>query len=865
MKLNKTLLAKLIISAFLILLNNAIAAQEQLPYQNSKLKIEDRINDLLPRMTLEEKIALVTGDKIPEKGVIGSEGIERLNIPGFKIEHGPYAFKGWFGPNQPKEMGTYFPVSIAQASTWDTDLIYKINAAMATEMKASGGQANAGPAMNIIRDPRGGRSFEYFTEDPFLNGEVAQAYVLGLQSQKVMANLKHFVCNNQEFNRHKLNIIVSERALREIYLPGFKKAIQEGGAWSVMGAYNKVNDVYSCENPFLLTKILREDWGFKGFVLSDWSGTHSTANSANAGLDVEMPRERWYGKNLIDAVKNGEVTEQTIDKMTGNLLRGMFWSGAFDIKPSLDKSILHNKKHLEIAREASAKSMVLLKNDTKILPLNLNKIKKIAVIGPNGNYGIHYNNGNYNPHLFQGGGSAYVDVKKDLMVTPFQGIKNNVTKAVEINYASGTYAEEGCGIIPVKYLKTENGKPGLQATYYNNNSNERQIIKTEVDEVIYKEWMSEDDVPEAGMEKNIPSKFSVQWTGILTAPASRNFTFSIRNSSGSAKLYINDQLITSNKKGSWSDWVGMGSIELEQGKEYKIIAEYARTGHRADFRLGWDYENVAWLEQAKKLAKESDAVILTVGLSGHMAEREAGDRNHLRLFPAQENLINEIAKINKNTTVAVFAGSAIDMRNWLPNVSSVLMSWYPGEQGGNALADVVFGKVNPSAKLTITFPKSLEQYPEDFYSIEERNIYKEGIYVGYRYFDKYKIEPLFPFGYGLSYTNFNYSNLKINAKNNSAKVVLDIENTGDFEGADVVQLYVRDLESSADRPLKELKDFKKVILKKGEKKTIEFTLSESAFAFWDEVSKDWKVEPGEFEILIGKSSENIILKKIIKI
>ena len=256
--------------AFLILQINSIKAQGKLPYQNSKLKIEERINDLLPRMTLEEKVELVTGDKIPAKGVIGSEGIKRLNIPGFKIEHGPYAFKGWFGPNQAKEMGTYFPVSIAQASTWDRPLIQEINAAMASEMKASGGQANAGPAMNIIRDPRGGRSFEYFTEDPFLNGEIAKAYTLGLQSQKIMANLKHYVCNNQEFNRHKLNIIVNERTLREIYLPGFKKAIQEGGAWSVMGAYNKVNDIYSCENPFLLNKILREDWGFKGFVLSDW-------------------------------------------------------------------------------------------------------------------------------------------------------------------------------------------------------------------------------------------------------------------------------------------------------------------------------------------------------------------------------------------------------------------------------------------------------------------------------------------------------------------------------------------------------------------------------------------------------------------
>ncbi|MDB4181040.1 glycoside hydrolase family 3 C-terminal domain-containing protein, partial [Flavobacteriaceae bacterium] len=719
--------------------------------------------------------------------------------------------------------------------------------------------------MNIIRDPRGGRSFEYFTEDPFLNGEVAKAYTLGLQSQKIMANLKHYVCNNQEFNRHKLNIIVNERTLREIYLPGFKKAIQEGGAWSVMGAYNKVNDIYSCENPFLLNKVLREDWGFKGFVLSDWSGTHSTANSANAGLDMEMPRERWFGKNLIKAIKNGEVTEQTINKMTGNLLRGMFWSGAFDTKPSLDKSILHNKKHLKIAREASAKSMVLLKNDAQVLPFSADKIKKIAVIGPNGNYGIHYNNGQYNPHLLQGGGSAFVEVKEHLMITPFQGIKNNVEKDVKVTYAPGSYAESGCGIIPVKYIKTPNGKPGLLATYFNNNSKNRKEVKREIDVVVSKVWTKELDIPEAGNEKDDLSRFSAQWSGILTAPATRNYTFSVRNSAGSAKLFINDKLIASNKNGSWLDWNGMGSIELEAGNQYKIRAEYAKIGPRADFRLGWDYENVAWLEQAKKIAKEADAVILTVGLSGHMGEREAGDRNHLRLFPAQENLINEIAKINKNTVVTIIAGGAIDMRNWLPNVSSVLMAWYPGEQGGNGLADVLFGKVNPSAKLTITFPQSLGQYPKDFHSKGDRNEYKEGLYVGYRYFDKFKKETLFPFGHGLSYTNFKYSKLKVSKKKSSTKVCVNVENTGSFDGADVVQLYVRDLESSVDRPLKELKAFKKVYLKKGEKKTIEFKLTERAFAFWDSVSKDWKLESGEFEILIGKSSENIVLKKVIKL
>ncbi|WP_010136354.1 beta-glucosidase [Ochrovirga pacifica] len=855
MKLNFSV-KKLFVFALYLMVQTANS--QKITYKNPEAPIESRVEDLLQRMTLKEKIALVTGDKIPKKGVIGSEGIPRLGVPGFKIEHGPYAFKGWFAGGEPKEMGTYFPVSIAQASTWDKALIEKVNATMAKEMKASGGQANAGPAMNIIRDPRGGRSFEYFTEDPYLNGEVAAAYTKGLQSERVMANLKHYLCNNQEYNRHRINIIADERTLREIYLPGFKKAIQKGGAWSVMGAYNKLNGVYSCENPFLLTKVLREDWGFKGFVLSDWAGTHSTAASANAGLDLEMPNERWYGKKLLKAVSKGEVSEETINKMTGNLLRGMFWSGAFDEKPSLDKSLLHSKKHLKVAREAAANGMVLLKNEENVLPFDLKKVKKIAVIGPNGNYGKHYNNGKFDPHLFQGGGSAFVNVKKNQIVTPFQGIKNNVPNGVKVTYLPGSYAESGCGVIPSKYLRTPSGKEGLLATYYNNNNANKKVVKTEIDKVISEEWIGEIDIPEAGNEKDDLSRFSVEWTGSLKAPETREYTFSIRNYSGAAKLYINDKLIASNKNGNWLDWNAMGSIVLEAGKSYSIKAQYAKTGGRADFRLSWDYENVAWLKKAVKLAKESDAVILTVGLSGHMGEREAGDRNHLRLFPAQEQLINKVAKANKNTAVTVIAGGAIDMRNWMDSVPSILMGWYPGEQGGNALADVLFGKVNPSAKLPITFPKSLDQYPSDFHTRGVESQYKEGIYVGYRYFDKYKKEPLFPFGHGLSYTTFKYKKIKVNSL--KREVTVTIKNTGAYDGAEVIQLYVRDVKSSVDRPLKELKDFKKVFLKKGELKTVKFKLTDEAFAFWDDIQKSWKVESGDFEIMVGTSSSDIKLK-----
>jgi beta-glucosidase len=837
---------------------SSLFADETPAYKNAELPIEKRVQDLLGRMTLEEKVDFVTGNKIPEKGVIGSVGIPRLGLPNFKIEHGPYAFKGWYGPNQPKEIGTYFPVSISQAASWDRDLVQRVNAEMGREMKSSGGHANAGPAMCIIRDPRGGRSFEYYTEDPYLNGQIAAAHTRGVQSEGIMANLKHFACNNQEWNRHRLNVTVDERTLREIYLAGFKTAIQEGGAWSVMGAYNKINGTYSCENPFLLTKVLREDWGFNGFVLSDWAGTHSTAPSANAGLDLEMPNESWYGKKLMKSIKTGEVTEETLNSMVGNLLRGMIWAGALDGEPPRDKSVLHNEKAIAAAREAAAKGMVLLKNDKNVLPFDRAKIKKIAVIGPNGNYGPHYNDGEYNTHLLQGGGSAYIDVNQNRLITAFQGMKANAGEGIEVVYAPGCYAESGCGMIPAKYLKTPDEKSeGLLAEYYNNDRFNGEPAKIEIDKNISHMWRAEIPIPEAGRSNDDNVRFSVIWNGNLVAPETRTYTFSVRNYAGNAELFINGKLLCSNKGGSWLNFNDMATIDLKAGESYDIKVKYAKISGRADFRLGWDYENAQWMKEAVALAEDADAVLMTVGLSGHMGEREAGDRNHLRLFPAQEELINTIAKVNPNTAVSIIAGSAIDMRNWMGSASSILMAWYPGEQGGNGLADVVFGDVNPSARLPITFPQSLKQYPEDFHCMGTEIEYKEGIFVGYRYFDKHNLKPLFPFGYGLSYTEFSYGEPAVEADGVNVSVRLDITNTGKCRGAEVVQLYVKDVECSVPRPPKELKGFEKVWLGPGETKTVSFELDDRAFSFFDEASGDWTVEPGEFELLIGSSSRDI--------
>lgn len=849
---------KTIVFFIAIVLSTKMQSQNKAIYKDASQPIESRVKDLQKRMTLEEKVSYVTGAALKNRQE-AIRGNKRLGIPDFIIAHGPFGMKiKKLRPNNRVlvEAGTYFPVSIAMAATWDVDKVKEITSTIGKEMNAVGAMSNAGPAMNIIRDPRTGRSFEYFTEDPYLNGEIASAYTKGIQQEKIAAILKHYIVNNQELNRHRVDVDVSERALREIYLPGFKKAVTEANARVIMGAYNKVNGVYSCENPFLLQDVLRGDWGFDGFVLSDWAGVQSTAPSANNGLDVEMPRAKWFGKKLLDAVKQGEVKEETIDTMVSNVLRVVFWSGAFDQGPMYDTKVVRSKEHLQVARSASSEAIVLLKNETNNLPVDLKKVKSIAVIGPNGDYGKHYLDGAYNIGLLQGGGSSKLNTYKENMVTPLQGIKANVPRGVKVAYEPGCYAESGFGLIPLNYLSAK-GKEGLEIAYYGNSSFEGEPLKREMTNKRAFRFSQGLDIPEAGNEKvSDKNKFSIELTSELEVPESGDYEFELRNEGGDSQMFINGQLLIENKKGSRVNWNSEGKINLEKGKKYTLLVKYANFGQRvSNLRIGWNYENKMYLEKAKELARKSDVVFLTVGLSAQMGETEAGDRRTLALASAQETLIKEITKINKNTSVILTAGSAVTMDKWINDAPTILTAWYPGEQGGNGIADVLFGKVNPSGKLPITFPKSYSQYPEDFYAYDLDVHYKEGIYVGYRYFDKFEKDPLFPFGHGLSYTSFKYSKIKVSKK----KVKVTIENTGDYEGKEVVQLYVRDLESSVDRPLKELKGFQKVSLEKGQKKTITFELTDEAFAFWDDASKAWKAEPGQFEILVGSSSTDIRL------
>ncbi|WP_299668705.1 glycoside hydrolase family 3 C-terminal domain-containing protein [uncultured Polaribacter sp.] len=731
---------------FLLAIIPLIKAQT-IPYKDTSLSPEIRTEDVLSRMTLEEKVTQLSGLGKGQGefgnsnvGIFGTPGNERLGIPKLVMGHG---ITGVRSGRDTTVNSTYMMTPIGIAASWDTELYERAATAVAKEMVALNQNLNLGTTLNIIRHPLGGRNWESFSEDPYLTSRFGVTYVKAMQANGIICGPKHFVANNQERHRFDINNVVDERTLREIYLPGFKAAVMEGGALNIMGAYNRLNGTYMCENKWLLTDILRKEWGFKGFVLSDFAnGVQSTVPSALAGLNVEMHGTKYYGDKLIAAIKNGELDESVVDQLLREKLWVMFSMGVFDKKWKQPKSIVHSDAHKKIALDVARKAAVLLKNDDAILPLNQSKIKKLAVIGPNAKRTSDHPTYYY----MQGGGSGRTYHFKNAINNPVDEIKS-IAKNTKVIYALG------CTV--------------------SNKSRE-----------------------------------------------------------------------TGDKK------------KLEDQQKIKADKEQ-------DKKLIYD---------AVQLAKHVDAVVLVVGLHGGL-ETEGWDREHPYLPGSQVELIKQVSKVNPNTVVVLTGGSFIDVSEWIDDVKGVLYHFYCGEKIGQAMAEILFGDVNPSGKLPVSFPKSIEQYPEGSILIHPigysksniSNIYSEGIFVGYRYFDKAQEDMRFPFGYGLSYTTFDYSQLEVKKINNTFKVTVTITNLGHIDGDEVVQLYVNDQKSSIERPVRELKGFARVSLKAGESKKVAFTLKEDAFAFWSPNTKQWTVESGEFIIEVGANSRDIKLSKTIKI
>lgn len=826
----------------------------------SLITIDQEVSKIVDAMTLNEKMLLMHGDR-DELGYDGTPAIPRLKIPPYIIAHGPFSARV-FWPNEATgkraiRMGTFMSCSMNYASSWDPDLVRRVAAGVGREIRSAGNNSVAGPAMNIVRDLRDGRSAEYYTEDPYLNARTAVAFVEGVQSQHVIATLKHFACNNQGFSRGTIDVLVSKRALNEIYLPGFEYAVKEADAMSVMSAYNRVNGEYCAQNSYLLSDELRQRWGFKGFVMSDWSGTHSTVPTVEAGLDLEMPRARWYGAKLKQAVESGEVSQSLIDQRVSNILRTMFVAKCFDPDfmnpPASDFKSDAMKK---LALDMAVNSIVLLKNKSRVLPFDKTILKRVAVIGPASSYGEQFDGGKYDFSLFEEGGSAHVAPDEQDMITPLDGIRALLGDKVQVVYSPGCYAENGCGPIASKYFLSKDGMPGLNVTYFEG-TDFKDVQREAVDPTVSLHAEIDPLVPEAGRPTKSGKKFCARWTGKLIAPILRVYTLELRFD-GHARLEIDGKVLFEGD-GNNDFWWHQVKVTLEKGP-HDLVLEYQK-GSGGIMQLWWDYENLAWTQESVDLAKTADAVIVNLGNSGNM-EREGRDRFWgLALSEAQQNLIRAVAKVNPKTAAVTFT-AGVCMDSWIDDVPAVIAAIYPGQEAGKALAQLLFGDVNPSGKLPVSIPKSVDQYPKNHWPGSDDKIdYQEGVFVGYRYFDEHQIEPQFPFGHGLSYTTFAYGEPKLSQRSvrigETMTVSLKITNTGDRAGAEVVQLYVHDVECSVPRPPKELKAFQKVFLQPRETKIVTLTLDKRSFAFLSEKQNDWVVEPGKFDLLIGGSSRDI--------
>ena len=738
------------IACFLLLLPSFSQAQQSIPvYLDNNKPMEERVEDALSRLTLEEKVALTHA-----QSKFCSPGVARLGIPEFWMTDGPHGIRPevlwdeWEQAGWTNDSCVAFPALTCLAATWNPEIALLYGKSIGEEARYRNKTVLLGPGVNIYRSPLNGRNFEYMGEDPYLAGKMVVPYIQGVQQNGVAACVKHYALNNQEVNRHTTNVNVDDRALHEIYLPAFKAAVQEGKAWAIMGSYNLYKDQHGCHNQYLLNDILKGDWGFDGVVVSDWGGVHNTQEAITNGLDMEFGSwtnglsngasnayDNYYlADPYLQLIREGKVGTKELDDKVRRILRLAY-------RTNMDKNrhygSLCSEAHFTAARQIGEEGIVLLQNKNNVLPIDLNRAKKIAVIGENAV-----------KMMTVGGGSSSLKVKYEL--SPLDGIRKRVGDKAEVVYARG---------------------------YVGDPSGEYNGVKSGQD------------------------------------------------------------------------------LEDNRSPE-ELIAE------------------------AVAVAKEADYVIFIGGLnkSAHQ-DCEDADRKELGLSYGQDQVITALAQANKNLILVNISGNAIAMP-WVKDVPAIVQAWYLGSEAGNAIASVLVGDVNPSGKLPFTFPVSLQdvgahrlgEYPgtprNDGSSIVDEK-YNESIFVGYRWADKQKVKPLFSFGHGLSYTTFEYGKItadkKTITKNEPITFTLTVKNTGNREGAEVVQLYVSDKKSSLPRPVKELKGFQKVYLQPGEIKQISFTIGTDALSFFNDGKHEWVAEPGQFEILIGASSTDIREKVVFEL
>ncbi|MDP4206066.1 MAG: glycoside hydrolase family 3 C-terminal domain-containing protein [Bacteroidota bacterium] len=739
---------------------------------------------------------------------------------------------------------------MASTASWNLNLVNMMGQALGRDSRARGVHILLAPGVNIHRAPMGGRNFEYMGEDPFLAGKMAVAYIKGVQSQRVVATVKHYAGNDQEWDRNGVSSNIDERTLQEIYLPAFKAAVKEGKVGCAMNSYNLVNGEHATQNNHLNNEIMKGMWGFDGFIMSDWGSTYDGIAAAKGGLDLEMPNSAFMSKTTLKAaIQNGQISEKLIDEKVTRILRILFRFGFYD-KAQQDKNIpLDDPKSAAVALNVAREGIVLLKNQNGLLPLSTNKIKTLAVVGPNA------------ARYVAGGGSSYTETYHS--VNTLQGIQNLVGKQITVR-SSAMSSMNDLVAQSVYYTEAGSEAKGLKAEYFDNPNLSGAPACTRIDAGVNFDWGNG-----APISSNFPTdKFSARWTGVVKPAKTDAYCFKVNGDDG-FRLWVNDKLVIDN----WRDEGATTKetvLDLKAGEAYSVKLEYYENAGTASIHFGWVGSSASFDDATIANAANADAAIVCVGFDSN-SEQEGADRTYKLPF-GQDSLICKIASVNPNTIVVLNGGGNVDMSAWLPKVKGLLHAWYAGQEGGTALAEILFGKVNPSGKLPVSFEKRWEDNPtfNSYYDVNgSKNVsYSEGLLVGYRYYDTKKVAPLFPFGFGLSYTTFAYSNLSVVPATNVTNeftVSFEIQNTGKVAGAEAAQVYVRPLNAKVFRPYKELKGFTKVTLKPGEKKRVSVVLNADAFAYFQTTLNKFVVDKGQYEVIVGASSKDLKLRKVINV
>jgi beta-glucosidase len=817
---------------------------------------EKKINDTIAKMTLEEKITLLSGSSM-----MASAPLARLGIPALRMSDGPV------GAHIPSP-STAYAAGIGLAASWDRDLAQRIGVQLGRDARSRGASFLLGPGVNIYRAPMNGRNFEYFGEDPFLASQIAVGYINGVQSQNVSATIKHFAANNSEYARFTSDSIVSERALREIYLPVFEAAVKQAHVGSIMDSYNFINGEHATQNAHLNIEIAKKQWGFDGIMMSDWTATHDGVASANAGLDLEMPFG-WYmnAETLIPAVKSGKVSEATIDDKIRRILRVAYRFGWLAPDGSyhdpLDPTIpRYNQQGRQAALEGSLEGATLLRNDKNLLPLDPAKIKTIAVIGPDAF-----------PGSSTAGGSGLVPTFGDVSV--LKGISDHLGLKGNVTYERGTSKLSIMALQTGFTAAPDSPMPGVTVDTFDNDKFTGKPTSTRHEQAINSGESALANPDLAELMSNIDSATMKsfmnmggghphfnRWTGYYHAKSAGKYLVFIENQAKFILKIDSQPVIDHSDLPRYA--VSQITLDLTEGLHKVVVEELSAPQFGSGVtRVGIAKSGTLVHPAALDLARRADAVIIAVGFDA-ASESEGQDRE-FQLPPGQDELIEQIAAINPNTIVT--AGGAIDASRWIDHIGALMQTWYSGEEGATALAQLVFGEANPSGRLPISWERTLKDNPSYAYYYPapgtEKITYRDDIFVGYRGYEKAGTKPLFPFGFGLSYTTFQYANLEIhpaskpakNPENNpSYEVTFDVTNTGQHAGADVAQLYLSEEHPKIARPAQELKGFARVQLAPGETRHIAIPLDARSFSWYDVEHKAWHADAGSFTVHISRSS-----------